>query len=232
MPQKTKYYVVVNEKQHKLQKTNNYLEAQKLQVELNGEIHSFKTKEAQNQFSRNFHKKHKGKSTKRKTVSTKNANVPFTRLIDCNLQDYELIIYTDGSAKWLTSEKEAAVISYGCFFVYKDLQHSQIEHKIIAVADSNRAEIEAVQLALDLLSSYDIQNKTLIVTDNVNVLKQIDKSLTGNNKNNVFSYNQLAKLTDVSFVWVKAHHEINGNTHIDTLVNERCRLIVDKINQI
>ena len=124
--------------------------------------------------------------------------------LQSRLSDYQHI-YTDGS------KVEDKV---GCAYI------SGSHHEKIRLPDGSSiftVESKAIDMALDYVMNNSLENKFVIFSDSLSVLKSLNHTASKNPKiqNVIEKHHELSKSKDVLFCWLPSHVGIKGNEAAD-----------------
>ena len=124
--------------------------------------------------------------------------------LQSRLLDYQHI-YTDGS------KVEDKV---GCAYI------SGSHHEKIRLPDGSSiftAESKAVDMALDYVMNNSLENKFVIFSDSLSVLKSLNHASSKNPKiqNLIEKHHELSKTKEILFCWLPSHVGIEGNEAAD-----------------
>ena len=124
--------------------------------------------------------------------------------LQSRLSDYQHI-YTDGS------KVEDKV---GCAFI------SGNHHEKIRLPDGSSiftAESKAIDMALDYVLNNSLENKFVIFSDSLSVLKSLNHTASKNPKiqNVIEKHHELSKTKEILFCWLPSHVGIKGNEAAD-----------------
>ena len=124
--------------------------------------------------------------------------------LQSRLSDYQHI-YTDGS------KVEDKV---GCAYI------SGSHHEKIRLPDGSSiftAESKAIDMALDYVMNNSLENKFVIFSDSLSVLKSLNHTASKNPKiqNVIEKHHELSKSKDILFCWLPSHVGIKGNEAAD-----------------
>ena len=124
--------------------------------------------------------------------------------LQSRLSDYQHI-YTDGS------KVEDKV---GCAYI------SGSHHEKIRLPDGSSiftAESKAIDMALDYVMNNSLENKFVIFSDSLSVLKSLNHTSSTNPKiqNVIEKHHELSKTKEILFCWLPSHVGIKGNEAAD-----------------
>ena len=124
--------------------------------------------------------------------------------LQSRLSDYQHI-YTDGS------KVEDKV---GCAYI------SGSHHEKIRLPDGSSiftAESKAIDMALDYVLNNSLENKFVIFSDSLSVLKSLNHTASKNPKiqNVIEKHHELSKTKEILFCWLPSHVGIKGNEAAD-----------------
>ena len=124
--------------------------------------------------------------------------------LQSRLSDYQHI-YTDGS------KVEDKV---GCAYI------SGSHHEKIRLPDGSSiftAESKAIDMALDYVMNNSLENKFVIFSDSLSVLKSLNHTTSKNPKiqNVIEKHHELSKTKEILFCWLPSHVGIKGNEAAD-----------------
>ena len=115
--------------------------------------------------------------------------------LQSRLSDYQLI-YTDGS------KVEDKV---GCAYISGSL------HEKVRLPDGSSiftAESNAIDMALDYIMNNSLENKFVIFSDSLSVLKSLNHTSSKNPKiqNMIEKHHELSKTKKILFCWLPSHY--------------------------